>query len=427
MEISIHQSMRSQEHLILKDIEVNKNLVKYKFTVTNRIAKFFTTDEMFIEYGIDVSDVPQSILAIPFVGSLIALTWLTDTVFWVKELDATFYNSLKQLKVAYQELYPHVHMKGRFVAARTIENHYSSDNSQDLLLFSGGVDAITSYLRNIDRELLLCNIQGWLKDEKTHDKIADKEFKLVSEFGAEHNRHISLIKSNFATLISECRFHKEIGRKLGDSWWHGFSHSMSFISISIPVAYLSNCQNIIIASSFTIGDTRVCASYATTDIEFKFCVTGKTIHDGFEMSRQDKIRTIVDHQLKTGKPFPLKVCSFKEANCSVCEKCFRTITGIIAEGANPNDFGFNVPDNITEFYDDYFRHNLQFFGIKSESISHWPHIKKRMVDNMNNILYKDFANWFLTYDFKKNRRIALRNYYRKNFFSIIKRKLGIQQ
>ena len=420
--------MKPKENLILDEIVIQENLVKYKFSYSSGIAQYFTTNEMFVEYSQDVSDVPLSALAIPFVGSLIALTWLTDTVFWVKEVDETFYQSLKALKLAYQELYPHFKFGGRFVSAKIERNSYDNSPEKNLLLFSGGVDAMTTFLRHVDKKLLLCNVQGWYKDEKSPEPVAEKEFKIVSDFGIENKRSVLLVKSNFATIVNEQVFHKRVGRLLGDSWWHGFSHSMSFISISIPLALKNKCRSILIASSFTIGDSRVCASYATTDIEFKFCESGNTIHDGFELSRQDKVNVIVDYQKKRKLPFPLKVCSFHEENCCHCEKCFRTIAGIIAEGGNPQDFGFEIKGNIKEYFVRYFAENLQFFGIKKESLSHWPHIKKRMQENYSTMSKdkQEFVDWFMSYNFEGNRKKALRNYYKNNFFKIIKRKIKTQ-
>ena len=63
---------------------------------------------------------------------------------------------------------------------------------------------------------------------------------------------------------------------------------MSFISIAMPLAYIYGAKNIYIASSFAIGNPGKCASYATTDIEFKFATDGGCIHDAFDMSRQKK-------------------------------------------------------------------------------------------------------------------------------------------
>ena len=47
----------------------------------------------------------------------------------------------------------------------------------------------------------------------------------------------------------------------------------------------------------------------------------------------------------------------------------------------------------------------------------------RMKENYENIKEKDFVDWFTTYDFNKAYKDGIRNYYRKNFWSILKRKL----
>lgn len=112
--------------LVLDEIETTGCLVKYKFSYSGDISQYFTTNQMFVKYDCDVSNIPKSILSIPFVGSLIALTWLTDTAFFVNESDETFYNALKALKVAYQELYPQCKMKGRFISSYIYENKLSS-------------------------------------------------------------------------------------------------------------------------------------------------------------------------------------------------------------------------------------------------------------------------------------------------------------
>ena len=124
---------------------------------------------------------------------------------------------------------------------------------------------------------------------------------------------------------------------------------MAFISISIPICYLNNISTIYIASSFTKGQNNYCASDVTTDSEFKFAVNGKTIHDGFELNRQEKVRIIVEYQRSIHEPYPLQVCSFNDHNCCECEKCFRTIIALVAEGANPHDFGFEYPGNLLPF------------------------------------------------------------------------------
>ena len=412
------------ENLILDKIEVKDCIVKYKFSYTQGLSKFFTTNEMFVRYDSDVSSLPESILAIPFVGSLIGLTWLTNSIMWVTDIDETFYSAVRNLKLAYQELYPHYKFGGRFVAAKITKNQISDDNqSSAVLLFSGGVDAQTSFVRNLDKNPMLCNIQGWYHNTDETNSVADNDKHDIADFANRHNCKCALIDSNFATIVNVNAFQREIGTKLKDSWWHGIQHSMAFISLSIPIAFTNGYHQIIIASSFTIGDSRVCASYPTTDNEFKFADKGYTTHDGFELTRQDKIKVLVEHQKRINKTYPIRVCSFNDHNCCKCEKCFRTVLAIIAEGGNPELFDFHFDKPIAQFYKQYIKQNIALFGVHNESLSHWPHIKKRMIENYDNIQEKELVEWFLNYDFHKEKRKGVIRYYYHNFFSILKRKI----
>ena len=55
--------------IILSGIERKGHLVNYHFTVSREIEKYFTTDNLFVEYDRDVADLPDSILTIPFVST----------------------------------------------------------------------------------------------------------------------------------------------------------------------------------------------------------------------------------------------------------------------------------------------------------------------------------------------------------------------
>jgi hypothetical protein len=418
--------MKTKESIILTDIVVQGREVHYLFTVTPGLQPYFTTNEMFVSYDRNVSDIPKSILAIPFVGSVIALTWLTDSILWVNEIDDTFYKSLRNLKISYQELYPYYQFGGRFVAAYRINNEIKetpSSLNNAILLFSGGIDAHTSYIRNKFKKPLLCNIQGWLEKPSSTTKAQSQDFKDVENFCKGENLSPVLIKSNFAKLIDIRYFDKHLRKKLHDSWWHGFQHSMSFISIAIPIAYLYGIKEIIIASSHSIGSKGICASYPTTDTEFRFADTGYTTHDAFELTRQEKVRVIVDYQKSLDKPYPIRVCSFNDHNCGVCPKCFRTILEIISECGDVSNFGFNVPDDMVSYYDSYIKTHYIEFGIEREALLFWPDIKKRILDNYEFIKYKDFVDWFLNNDFVKQRKKAVIRYRIKNLFPLIFRKV----
>lgn len=415
--------------IILSEIERKGHLVNFHFSVSRDLSKYFTTNTLFIEYDRDVSDVPDSILTIPFVSCLLAFSWVLDCNLWVREIDKTFYDSVPHIREAYREIYDHFPLKGRFVPAILTQNDLSSDSSlssKALLLFSGGADCLATFIRNLAKSPMLCNIQGWYRSLDDRDFAADADKRDISQFAKEYKVPTCFIRSNFAVLLSE-EFDKHFAKKLGDTMWHGFLHSMAFISISIPIAYQAGISEVLIASSLTIGLNFLCASNLTTDSEFSYAGSGFTTHDGFELNRQGKMAIIVKHQQDSGNPIFMRVCSFNDHNCCECEKCFRTILGIITEGGNIRDFGFNIEGSLKDHWVEVLERKAGLMSFKSEKFIHWPHIRKKMLDNYENIKDKEFVDWFLNFDFDKAKRKGLIKYYRRNFFSILKRKLHLSK
>ena len=86
------------------------------------------------------------------------------------------------------------------------------------------------------------------------------------------------------------------------------------------------------------------ASSPVIDNNFKFAAC-RTIHDGYEFERIDKLRNTVSYS-RENEPIFLRVCitSQNGDNCSVCDKCSRSILGLISENENPNGYGFDVCD-----------------------------------------------------------------------------------
>ena len=65
-------------------------------------------------------------------------------------------------------------------------------------------------------------------------------------------------------------------------------------------------------------------------------------------------------------------------------------------------------------------------GLGFEKSLYWIDIIPRMKENYDKMTreQKEFVDWFLTFDFSKMQKESRMRYYRQNFFSIIKRKLG---
>lgn len=127
---------------------------------------------------------------------------------------------------------------------------------------------------------------------------------------------------------------------------------------------------------------------------------------------------------KIGTHYFIQACSFNDHNCCECEKCFRTIIELIAENANPEDFGFNIIGSIKRHWEEIINRNVGLWGVSKENY-YYHHARQRMTENYNNIDNKEFVDWFLTFDFIKAKKEGLRRYYRQNFFTILKRKLHL--
>lgn len=409
--------------IVLDKVQVKGNLVEYHYTCSKELEKYFTTNKMFIEYEESVADVPLSILTIPFVNCFLGLVWMSDSVLFVDVIDETYYRSIARLKQAYEELHGYPGLKGLFVPS-IIKPNQLSKSDDAILLFGGGIDCQSSFLRNSDKVKYVLNIYGWLNSVQDNNNV-DVSDKLITEgFAKQMGIKALHVRSNFASQFNLSVIDKCLTKNIGSTYWFCFLHSMAFISIASPLAWAKGLSSLIIASSYTKGRAnRHCGSFITTDPEFAFAKVGDVTHDGFELNRNDKVALIVDYQKKINKPYLLQVCSFNDCNCCECEKCFRTIVDIISLGGEPSMFGFKYFSK--EHWKTIVDRDVAMWGVSKESYYYYYYSALKMKENYDNIIYKDFVDWFLSCDFKQMKKAGLRKYYRKNFFSILKRKLHL--
>lgn len=165
------------------------------------------------------------------------------------------------------------------------------------------------------------------------------------------------------------------------------------------ISYLKNISTVYIASSYTKNDIGIgCASDPTIDNELKF-LNCQIIHDQYDFSRQDKINSIVRYAEKS-KNYPiLRVCWEKEGgeNCCKCEKCYRTIYGIIAAGGNPNQYGFSYNKKINNRarYDILYK-----IDIAKEQKTFWNEIKEKIRKNPKSLDMFPECSWICNQDFE---------------------------
>ena len=417
----------SENKIILNNIKVNGNRVEYYFSTFGCYNDFFKKDKiMYIEYNYNIEDIGESILSIAFVGNIIPFIWLCDGVLELNELDKEFFECLDNVKKGFEEMYPNLQFNGKINVKSIIENCYKS-KYKSAQLFSGGLDAVTTYTKISCENPYL--ITHWGADISTENyKVWNTLKDNVEKFSKENKVKNIFIKSNYRDFLNENIINKKFSRIINDSWYHGIQHGLMLITSSIPILCKLNVENLYIASSYyercekDFGKNITCGSDPKIDNKIKFA-SGKVIHDGYELKRQDKIKIVTQYAKENRKKIFLKVCHDQKSltNCCNCEKCYRTILGILAEGENPNNFGFNISDNIgIKFREFLEKEVINFAGL---STIPWNDIKNRLSDNRENVMYFKELEWFINYDIKKERKKKIYIYRIKNIRFILYRKI----
>lgn len=333
---------------IFLDIDtITNNRVSYKYLVNGAWREIFNEKEpYYIEYSIDISEVPKSVLIIPLLANILPIAWLYDAEINVTSCDNDFYKSIKNFKKGYENMYPMLVFGGKLNVATFENNSRKITKDGAAVFFSGGVDAFNTLVMHKSQKPTLITLWGAdvsLEDERGWSNVLNHLKLTAKDFETDY----VVVKTSFRRFINESLLDKKVA-KSGDGWWHGFQHGIGIISHSAPIMYANKKSIVYIASSFTEAEKGkvTCASDPTIDNYVKFCGAG-VYHDGYEFSRQMKIHNITNFCNESCNNVSLRVCWSSKGgeNCCNCEKCWRTILGIYAEGYDPRNFGFQYDDN----------------------------------------------------------------------------------
>ncbi|NMH29514.1 hypothetical protein [Flavobacterium silvaticum] len=318
--------------------------ITYDYDVSAAVSKYFTSEKLFVSFDADVSQVPQSIAIVPLLSNLMPIAWFAGFDVVVDEVDADFSDALKQLKLEWQKHYPFVaDKKSKLIASNIVPNKI--DGTKSAMLFSGGVDAFATYFRHYDETPDLITIQGAdieLTDTKQWNDV--KSFNQNEPILKRNSKHY--IQTNFQKFYTY-----KVDYLLPNlGWWANVQHGMALIGITAPLSWVEKYNTVYIASTRSEHmEFNAWGSMPEIDNEIKWAGL-KVIHDGFELRRQDKVDAIVEAVQKIGTETTIRVCysEFKAdaLNCSECEKCIRTIFGVMVSGDNPNRYGFKADGSV---------------------------------------------------------------------------------
>ena len=388
------------ERITLNAIKKKENKIEYDFSVSDGFIKFFSGRKFIIEYPENMELVPDAIAAVPFVCNVLPLIWLADALLEVPELDQAFYDCIPDIQKGYSAMFPESVFAGT-VVVRSLVRCDIPGTDRCAAFFSGGLDSVQTLISHLDEKPELISIWG---SDIRYDN--DEGWKLVHQGIAEYSEKYGLkdvvIKSTFREFEIEWKLDESYKAQLKDGWWHGVQHGIGLISHAAPYAYIKGLSIIYFASSNCPEDGIVrCASHPSIDNQVRFA-NCQIIHDGFEYNRQGKVHNVVDYVRRTGDKVSLHVCWQSQAgsNCCLCEKCYRTMAGIIAECADPKDYGFeNVETGLKKSQDCLIgRGEMSPFL----SATQWVHTGRKIVENkekIQNTEYWKYIKWMEKIDF----------------------------
>jgi len=383
---------------------VRNNIILYKLTVSRNIRKYFSSNNFYIKYDKSIRNVGKDVLNIPAIASIITVAWALGADVYVDELDKTYLESLDKIKNVLKKFYPRINFNNIIDVENVISNSFSNDEYG--LLFSGGVDCTFSYLKNMDKKLNLITIMGGaipVNNKKFIMKIRNKH----KNFGKKEKRNINFIESNIRDVLNEALINSTYGRHIRyETWWTGINLSLIHTGLCAPLT-TEKIKYLMISSSASgeiplpYGcDPRIDNNISWADV--------KVIHEGYEYNRQQKIKYIKKRFIMSDNIHPIfSVCNYAPTisdvlNCNKCEKCSRTIVGLVLENIDPNKCGFNIEAN-------YFKHVKEKIIKKKIAndewiIYHWNLIKNAIPNGKKDYLYnsKDFFEWLKNYDLSRN-------------------------
>lgn len=327
--------------LKITSVEATENKLMVHFDCTGLVGRFFTNNLFVSEYDTSIEGVPEAILIIPFLATSCPIVWASQAEIYVETIDETFLNALKRIKKSLQNLYPKIGFSGNIHADKIVKPNVN-DYSKSMMLFSGGVDSLTTYIRHRSEDPFLVSIYGADVDFDNHEAW-DTVMKSLERFSNRTESKLMTIRSNFKKINDNIKLASYYHKYIIGGWWGGVKHGLALLGLCAPITYIEKIKKLYIAASLSPEFSMPWGSHPDIDNNVRWAGT-IVEHDGYELTRQEKMEIIAEYIQKENPELYIRSCykSTKGVNCSKCEKCSRTITGLEMVGIDPNEHGYDV-------------------------------------------------------------------------------------
>ena len=379
--------------LILKEICLKDNTFSYQYEVTGYWKKYFSLDKsLSVLYNVKIVDVPYSTAVIPFLYVFMPLAWMFQATVEIKEVDEEMLIGLENYKEELKKIYPRLRLYETQINAERIVRE-DKERKNSAVYFSGGVDAWATLLEHLDKKPYLITIIGAdvdIDNSEAEEKVLMEMKKVASDFSLKP----LIIKTNMRKVVNERNLHRFIFAKENIGYWQGIAAGIGIIGLAAPVSEQLEIGEIYVSTSITDDQiSLICRDGIIGPLINSLMWSGTTVKSyGESVNRQEKIEKIVSHAKENRTPIYIRACWRDKMgkNCCKCEKCYRTLMGIVATGENPYDFGFDIHTfdyiKIAGYMKKWFKNNYKG-SYRTTPYIFWEEIRER------NISKKWYLKW----------------------------------
>lgn len=323
-------------------------------------------------FDFKLEKLPLSILSMPATLYLMHITWLYGVDLIVPAIDKVLNEDLQNIYETYSRIYGPFkpEWKGKIIAQLIEENKTPELTYDNIIFFSGGVDAIHAAINNCeDRNVLVTvpSIEWSPSMNKENTNFNKSKTRLIRDFSAIYGCKWLMVTNNFRdNLIPETRIPHDFYEILSvtseavrNDYCRGLKYVSNLLS-SAPFAYAMGVKKIIMGSGYgeveNIPHINMDGANPELSDSFKFAGVSFAEQDGLKTRRSEKVRNIINWCIKKGVKTNIWAC-FDDSTeqCGVCHKCVRTQLNILAVSQNPKNWGFkNFDENkFTDFVKGY--------------------------------------------------------------------------
>jgi len=337
----------------LSSTAVDGTRIETTVDVTGSAERFFDEQPFYVEYDVDVSDVPESVRAIPALAHVCPVAWTAGADVRVPTVDRRFLSCLETVGAVLSEMYPFVR-GGRVIAESAPRTERDTDDGERGMLFTGGVDSLATYARHRERDPTLINVRGWLIGVDDDESWAHTK-RRIEDYGDRFGAATQFVRSNMLEFLDTRLLDAEFKPHHDGAWYSAVGSGLGLSGMVAPLAVAEGMERLYIAAShwaefpvpdrFEYWDGHAIPWGSDPDIDENVAWTGTdVVHDGFSLTRQDRIEVVADFLDERDDDVPIRACeaSARGSNCNRCEKCARTAFGLAMAGVDPNDHGFDV-------------------------------------------------------------------------------------